>query len=99
MRITDQQAQQIKSIVTESFGKEAHVWLFGSRANDNAKGGDVDILVTTTNNIDEPVSMSAKVSVKLTRIFNGRKVDVVVEAPNIKQQPIFEVAKATGVRL
>ena len=43
MRLTDQQHAIIRTTVTETFGSEADVWLFGSRVDDAKRGGDIDL--------------------------------------------------------
>nr|WP_198034567.1 hypothetical protein [Halomonas sp. 1513] len=45
MRLTDAQRQTIRQIVTEELGPSASVRLFGSRLDDNARGGDIDLHV------------------------------------------------------
>lgn len=45
MRLNDSQIAAIRRVVAEQAGEEAQVRLFGSRLNDQAKGGDVDLLV------------------------------------------------------
>jgi len=48
MRLTDQQHAAIRQAVTESFGADALVWLFGSRVDDSQRGGDIDLLIKTS---------------------------------------------------
>ncbi|WP_029408452.1 nucleotidyltransferase domain-containing protein [Thiomicrorhabdus sp. Milos-T2] len=98
MRITTEQAFQIKQVVHQIFGEQASVWLFGSRVNDNAQGGDVDLLIKTQTPLLNPAVLAAKVSVKVMKLQHGRKVDV-VQAPNSTPQPIFDIAVQTGVLL
>jgi len=45
MRLTKDQIQHIKKHVLSIYGKNAHVYLFGSRINDNEKGGDIDLYI------------------------------------------------------
>lgn len=45
MRLTAQQTDQILLTVRRHFGADARVAVFGSRLNDAARGGDVDLLV------------------------------------------------------
>lgn len=99
MRITSEQALQIKQVVHRIFGERASVWLFGSRVNDNAQGGDVDLFVKTQSPLKSPAVLAAKTAVEVMKLQNGRKVDVVVQAPNSTPQPIFEVAVKTGILL
>ena len=47
MRLTSSQANVIQRCVREQFGADAQVKLFGSRLDDSAQGGDVDLLVET----------------------------------------------------
>lgn len=44
MRLTGQQRTIIRATVAETFGAGADVWLFGSRVDDNKRGGDIDLL-------------------------------------------------------
>ena len=47
MRLSVDQTRVILSCVRQQFGEHAQVKLFGSRLNDLARGGDVDLLVET----------------------------------------------------
>lgn len=99
MRLTQAQVEQIKAVVSQVFGDQAKVCLFGSRANDASRGGDVDLFISTPQPLDNPLMMAAKVAAKVMQFQQGRKVDVVVKAPNLSSQPIFEIAEKTGILL
>lgn len=99
MRLTKSQVQMIKQVVAMLAGESAQVTLFGSRVDDDKKGGDVDLLVTLWDEVDHPAELSAKISARLMRLFQGRKVDVLLSAPNLKTLPIHSVAKHKGVIL
>ena len=45
MRLTPDQTRVILHCVRQQFGDQAQVKLFGSRLDDTARGGDVDLLV------------------------------------------------------
>ena len=45
MRLTPAQINTIKSTATAVLGEGAQVWLYGSRLDDERRGGDVDLLV------------------------------------------------------
>jgi predicted nucleotidyltransferase len=99
VRLSPEQVQSIREVAAEIFGPEAQVWLFGSRVDDNLRGGDVDLLVESPEPVEDSVWKQALFAAQLERRFDGRKVDVLLRAPNLLVQPIHESARRTGVRL
>jgi predicted nucleotidyltransferase len=99
MRLSKAQSEKIKQAANELFGHPVEVILFGSRVDDSKRGGDVDIMVRTTMPVERPALMAARLGVRLSRLLDGRKVDVVIQAPSLKRQAIHAVAEQTGVRL
>ena len=51
MRLTPDQQSAIRAIAAETFGDEASIWLFGSRIDDNKRGGDIDLLIETNQSM------------------------------------------------
>lgn len=49
MRLSAAQTEIILNCVRQQFGADAQVMLFGSRLDDAAHGGDVDLLVESAN--------------------------------------------------
>ena len=47
MRLSERERSVIKLAVSKNFGDTARVLLFGSRTNDDRRGGDIDLLVET----------------------------------------------------
>ncbi len=90
MRLNKEQIQIITQVVTRAAGENARVFLFGSRLDDAAKGGDVDLLVETDAKI--PRLEHAMMKMKLEQLL-GLPVDVLVHAPSKAASPFVELAR------
>ncbi|MBU0620488.1 MAG: nucleotidyltransferase domain-containing protein [Gammaproteobacteria bacterium] len=99
MRISEEQIGIIRAEVARQLGTAATVRLFGSRADDTQRGGDIDLLVETSTNLVDPALTAARISARISRALYGRRIDVVLKAPNLKQLPIHEIAMQEGVIL
>ena len=99
MRLTPEQIQTIRTGAAQVAGSEARVWLFGSRVHDDAHGGDVDLLLVLDAPVDEPALIAARLATRVSRAMQGRKVDVVVKAPNLQHLSIHTIALAEGIEL
>ena len=99
MRLTDAQAQAIKQFAHQIAGEHAHVRVFGSRLDDNARGGDLDLLLELDEPAATPALLAARFSAGVSRLMQGRKVDVLIAAPNLMRLPIHDVAFREGVEL
>ncbi len=98
MRLSALSVQTIKTIINQ-WDSNARIYLFGSRLDDNKRGGDIDLLIETSRPIENPAWEIARLSSTLSRLMQGRKVDVVLDAPNLEQQAIHQQAKSTGLPL
>lgn len=101
MRLTAQQQATVRATVAETFGSDAQVRLFGSRVDDSRRGGDIDLLVTTTQS-DVATLMSAEIALltKLQMKLGEQKIDVLLDYPSRKvRPPIFAIALKTGILL
>ena len=99
MRLTDTQIAAIRLNTVQLAGHAARVWLFGSRVRDDARGGDVDLLLELDEAVAEPAQQAARLAALASRAMYGRKVDVLIKAPNLKLLPIHSIALAEGIRL
>lgn len=100
MRLSSDQVEAIAAAAAEVFGDDAQVWLFGSRADDSRRGGDIDLYVETGPlSVQEQVRLKSRLWVKLQRILGERKIDIVTHARGAPMRPIDQQARATGVRL
>ncbi|GBU21300.1 hypothetical protein R80B4_01189 [Fibrobacteres bacterium R8-0-B4] len=94
MRITTREKDAIIDAV-KSVDPDAAVWLFGSRADDGKKGGDIDIAILSEK-ID---SVAQKIQVRrfICDRIGEQKIDIVTT--NSGKEPIFRLAVAEGVKL
>ncbi|WP_045219887.1 nucleotidyltransferase domain-containing protein [Desulfonatronum thioautotrophicum] len=93
MRLNKEQVQIITQVVTRAAGQDARVFLFGSRLDDAARGGDVDLLVETDEKI--PRLVHARMKMELEELL-GLPVDVLVHARNMEASPFVELARLKG---
>lgn len=75
----------------------AAVWLFGSRADLNARGGDIDLFVKTAEAL-EPLALVRRLRIALQMELGERKIDIVVQTPG-QQSALYDIAEAEGVLL
>jgi len=101
MRLTEPQANAIRSGVTKNFGPASRAWLFGSRVDARRAGGDIDLYVEPE--IQDPAELvEAKLHflLELHQKLGEQKIDVVIRRTAFKEElPIYRVAKETGIRL
>lgn len=99
MRLTLQQAQLIRNIVTQTLDADVRLKLFGSRLDDTQRGGDIDLLLESDAAIPDPALVAARIAARVSHALGGRKVDVLLSAPNLQHLPIHDVAAHEGVLL
>jgi len=97
MRLTSQQIASIRHAADEAFGPNTRVTLFGSRVDDDKRGGDIDLLIQPTR-VDQLLTRRLRFLGLLERDLGERKIDVVIESPD-DRRPIVQVARETGVAL
>lgn len=96
MRLTDDQIETIRQLALQVAGAQSRVRVFGSRLDDAAHGGDLDLMLELNEPIDNPALMAAQMSARVSRAMHGRKVDVLLSAPNLMRLPIHEMAFKEG---
>ena len=101
MRLTHREREVIRRAALDCFGQSAKVRLFGSRANDGARGGDIDLLIETDMiDVDAIVRAEIVFLVKVQGTLGEQKIDVLIDYPGRGESPpIFAVAERSGVSL
>ena len=99
MRLTVQQTRTIKQLAMQIAGEQARVRVFGSRLDDRARGGDLDLMLELPEPVANPALLAAQLSARASRLMHGRKVDVLLAAPDLMRLPIHDMAFREGVEL
>jgi len=99
MRLSQQTQQTIRDTVREVFGMQAVVKLFGSRVNDDARGGDIDLLVELPSITAELERKTMQLLARLQLRIGDQPIDVLVLDPATPRQSIHEQASTTGIKL
>jgi predicted nucleotidyltransferase len=96
MRLNVEQIQDIVGQAHAIAGREATVWLFGSRLDDRRSGGDVDLLIESTP------SMGLMQRAQLKMALEGRlqlPVDIIAADPSTPHSAFVKLARAQATRL
>lgn len=101
MRLTPMQKVAICETASKYFGSEAHVWLFGSRVNDQAEGGDIDLYIESqTQKTTDLITARLQFLRDLHKKLGEQKIDVVLRrTDSTVDLPVYRIAKQTGVLL
>lgn len=101
MRLTSQQIESLKQVAAEVFGPQAQICLFGSRADDHRRGGDIDLYVSgVVLSMDAQLDAKLRFLVKAKRLLGERRIDLVfAPMPGQPVLPIQRIARETGVPL
>lgn len=99
MRLTEHQKNTILNACQRYF-ENAECWLFGSRVDDQKRGGDIDLYIETKEtDVNKLVAAKLAFLVLLNRELGEQKIDVVIHRMGSEFLPIHNVAKQTGIRL
>ena len=93
MRITTSEISNLLSSI-KCFDEDADVYLFGSRVDDDKRGGDIDIAILS-NKID----LKKKIDIKFNFFndFGEQKLDIVII--DNENQPFWQYIKEKAILL
>jgi predicted nucleotidyltransferase len=74
MRLSGQDVAQIKQVVA-AVDPSCEVYLFGSRTDDEARGGDIDLLL-----LSDVIDLTARleIRIKLRELLGDQRIDLIV---------------------
>lgn len=93
MRLTNEEIHHIKDYVAEVFGREARVYLFGSRVDDTKKGGDIDLFIEADDKTN-PLEKASQLWSKLQFALGEQKIDIIMASD--PDRLIEKEARRTG---
>ena len=101
MRLIPEEINAIRQLAHRYFGVAARIWLFGSRVDDERRGGDIDLFIETDINAPEKIVQSELTFLAdLKEKIGEQKIDLLIDFPGRKYRPeIFKIAKESGVRI
>lgn len=101
VRLSIKDAIALELAFRRFFLKNDKLWVFGSRANLQKKGGDIDLYIETkAASVDAAVEMKHQFLFALKNIIGEQKIDVVLNMLNFSHPlKIYEVARVEGVRI
>jgi len=93
VRLTEGQSRTVVRAIRNR-DPQAEIYLFGSRIDDEGRGGDIDLLV-----ISKRIDLMTKLDIlgEIHRRLGDRRIDLVV-TPD-PTSPFMRIAQAEGIRL
>jgi hypothetical protein len=98
MRLTEEEVGAIRAAAREAFGAGAVVRVFGSRADDARRGGDLDLHVETGPG-GGTIEAEARFRDAIGPALDDLKVDIVFRERGGPLRPIDEIAYREGIAL
>jgi predicted nucleotidyltransferase len=99
MRLTEEQRESIRAAIARTLSDDARVWLFGSRVDDQAGGGDIDLYIELDASPADALERQTRLYAALQRALGEQRIDLVVHRRGTPLRPIDDEARRTGVRL
>lgn len=93
MRLTEFEATSIRQTV-HALDVHARIYLFGSRADDDKRGGDIDLLIISDRLFPAD---AGRVRWLLWELIGEQKIDIVIAKDD--SDPFVRIAKKEGVPL
>ena len=97
MRLDSEIKNKIIKYANQYFGTDIKLYLFGSRVDDTKKGGDIDLYLESSKEVD--INQQIKFLNDMYKNVTERKIDLIINTPSKKDKPIFHTAKQEGILL
>jgi predicted nucleotidyltransferase len=99
MRLKKSEIDAIKEVTRTIFGEKSTVSLFGSRTNDNKKGGDIDLFIQCNLILSRSELYRLKILflVRIKEIIGDQKIDVIIDG--LQSKKICNVIHEEAIQL
>ena len=99
MRLSEHYRQVLIQQAQEVVGREVELILFGSRLDDSARGGDIDLLIKIDLEATELMNRALRLNARLQMVLGEQSIDIVTLGRGQDQASIHRHALNTGIRL
>jgi len=90
MRITDKEREAFISVISKYVASPSELRLFGSRVDDNALGGDFDLLIIVEEVSRETLSANkAEILSQIKETIGEQKIDLLIATPESVNKSAF----------
>ena len=89
MRLNPTELGALRTIL-RSLDPNGPIYLFGSRADDSRRGGDIDVFLEASRRINLKAALTTQY--RLSAACNA-KVDLLIKNPDQTDQPIHQIAR------
>ena len=98
MRLLPHEVEAIRAAVREIFGATARIRLFGSRARDDLKGGDIDLFVEVEPG-QASITNEQRLRDRIAPAVQDLRTDVILHERGAAFTPLERIALRDGVPL
>lgn len=98
MRLLPHEAEAIRAAVLEVFGPTARIRLFGSRARDDLKGGDIDLFVEVEPG-QASIANEQRLRDRIAPAVEDLRTDIILHERGTPFTPLERIALRDGVPL
>jgi predicted nucleotidyltransferase len=99
MRLSKFEIESIRNVAGHHFGADVQVFLFGSRTNNQERGGDIDLFIRNPNTGSLKIRSKIEFLTELIQLIGEQRIDVVLDNPDKKDSMFFRTINQTGIRL
>ena len=99
IRLSPREVEVIRATARRLLGDRARIRVFGSRAREDERGGDIDLFVETDEHLSNRVASACRLASELQMQLGDQRIDVIIVDSETREQPIHQVARETGVLL